>query len=111
MAAEERPTPPPARGLHWSSDQSSPRAALPVPVELIELIAGRAAEMVTAGVAAGPEPWIGVDEAAEHIACNRSRIYALVSAGRIPHEHDGTRLLFRRSALDRWIEAGGGVRP
>jgi excisionase family DNA binding protein len=54
----------------------------------------------------GPEPWIGVQQAAEHLACKRQRIYDLVHAGRIPHHRDGSRLLFRRSELDRWLERG-----
>jgi excisionase family DNA binding protein len=57
------------------------------------------------------EPWIGVRDAAAHLACPRSRIYALVSAGRIPHRKDGSRLLFRRSELDSWLTQGGAVRP
>jgi excisionase family DNA binding protein len=51
----------------------------------------------------GPEPWIGVAAAAEHLACKRQRIYDLVHADRIPHHHDGSRLLFRRSELDAWL--------
>jgi excisionase family DNA binding protein len=48
---------------------------------------------------------------AEHLSCGRSRVYALVSAGRIPYRKDGSRLLFRRSELDGWLAGGGGVRP
>ena len=56
-------------------------------------------------------PWLDVDGAAHHLVCPRSRIYALVSARRIPHHRDGSRLLFRREELDDWVRAGGGVRP
>ena len=58
-----------------------------------------------------PEPWLDVAGAAEHLACPTSRIYALASAKRIPVERDGSRLLFRRDELDRWVEAGGAKRP
>jgi excisionase family DNA binding protein len=51
-----------------------------------------------------PEPWVDVHGAAEHLACKRQRIYDLVHADRIPHHRDGSRLLFRRSELDAWIE-------
>lgn len=71
---------------------------------LAERVAARLAEP------AAPEPWIGVDAAAEHLACPKSRIYALASAGGIPHEKDGSRLLFRASELDRWLAQGGGRR-
>jgi excisionase family DNA binding protein len=81
-----------------------------VPPEVIEAVARRAVELL-AELPAAAEPWIGVEDAAAHIAAPRSRVYALVSAGRIPHVKDGSRLLFRRSVLDGWLEAGGGVRP
>jgi excisionase family DNA binding protein len=47
--------------------------------------------------------WIGVREAAEHLGCKPQRIYDLVSQRRIPHERDGSRLLFKRADLDRWL--------
>lgn len=56
-------------------------------------------------------PWMDVDQAARHLACPRSRIYSLVSARRIPHHRDGSRLLFRREELDEWVRTGGGLRP
>jgi excisionase family DNA binding protein len=56
-------------------------------------------------------PWLDVEGAAKHLACPRSRIYALVSARRIPHHKDGSRLLFRREELDEWVRMGGGRRP
>jgi excisionase family DNA binding protein len=56
-------------------------------------------------------PWLDVEGAAKHLACPRSRVYALVSARRIPHYKDCSRLLFRREELDDWVRAGGGRRP
>jgi len=82
--------------------------------DLIDAIAARAAELVAAQLAPAPEPWIGVDEAAVHLACPKSRIYRLVSRARggkrsnpLPYEKDGSRLLFRRSELDAWLARGG----
>lgn len=89
---------------------NAPALALVVPPDLAEAIAERAAEIVSEQVAE-PEPWIGVAQAAEHLACGTSRIYSLVSANRIPFERDGSRLLLRRSALDAWLSNGGGKRP
>jgi excisionase family DNA binding protein len=87
--------------------------ALTVPPELLEAVAERAAEMLAERLEVGarPEPWLTVDQAAEHLACPKSRIYALVSARRIPHRKDGSRLLFRASELDAWLDQGGGRRP
>jgi excisionase family DNA binding protein len=84
---------------------------LSVPDELFEAIAERAAALVLARLDAEPEPWLGVDEAARYLACTPSRIYALKSANRIPHRKDGSRLLFRRSELDAWLDEGGATRP
>lgn len=71
------------------------------------------ADLLRPGLA--PEPasdrWLDVGEAADHLRCPKSRIYSLVSAKRIPHEKDGSRLLFSRGDLDRWVRAGGGIRP
>jgi excisionase family DNA binding protein len=58
-----------------------------------------------------PDSWLDVGQAAEHLSCPRSRIYALVSARRMPHHKEGSRLLFRREELDEWVRAGGGRRP
>ena len=77
--------------------------------ELIERVARRAAELLRDQTQAN-DPWFDVAEAAEYLRCPTSRIYALTSARRIPHHHDGSRLLFRRSELDEWVERGGGRR-
>lgn len=56
--------------------------------------------------------WLrGAVRIAEYLDCPRSRVYALVSAGRIPVEHDGSNLIARQSDLDRWIRSGGATRP
>lgn len=86
---------------------------LSIPPETVEAIARRAAELLAARVREEPDPWVGVDEAATHLGCPRSRIYALASCkpARIPFERDGSRLVFKRSELDSWVRAGGGKRP
>ena len=69
-----------------------------LPEALVELVADRAAE-----------PWVGIDQAAEHLACKRQRIYDLVSRRTIPHRKEGSRLLFKLSHLDAWVESGGAA--
>jgi excisionase family DNA binding protein len=55
--------------------------------------------------------WLrGAEQIAAYIGAPRSRVYALVSAGRIPVERDGSALIARRSELDAWLRAGGGRR-
>jgi excisionase family DNA binding protein len=52
----------------------------------------------------GPERWVGVQQAAEHLGCKPQRIYNLVNDRAIPYRKDGSRLLFRLSELDAWLE-------
>jgi excisionase family DNA binding protein len=56
------------------------------------------------------EGFVDVDGAAEFLACSKSRIYALVSARRIPHHRDGSRLLFDRGELREYVRDGGARR-
>jgi excisionase family DNA binding protein len=87
------------------------RLEVHVPRDLVDQIAAKAAALAADMVAARPEPWITVAQAADHLACPKSRIYSLVSARRIPFHKDSSRVLFKASELDRWVLDGGGVRP
>ncbi len=80
---------------------------LRVPDVFVQAIAERVADLLaeTRRHADAPEPWIGVDQAAEYLACPTSRIYDLVSQRRLTPRRDGRRLLFKRSHLDAAIEA------
>lgn len=80
--------------------------------ELVERIAERAAELVASRRDEETDGgWLrGADKIAAHIDSPRSRVYALVSAGRIPVHHDGSALIARRSELDTWLLAGGAKR-
>jgi excisionase family DNA binding protein len=80
--------------------------ALPAP--LLVLIAERTADRLSARHPV-VEPWVGIDQAAEHLACKRQRIYDLVSRRTMPHRKEGSRLLFKLSHLDAWIESGGAA--
>jgi len=91
-------------------------AMIPVEIDdsLIERIALRAAELAQQrdGDRSADDGWLrGASKIAAYIDCSRSRVYALVSARRIPIHHDGSALIARRSELDRWLRAGGGRRP
>ncbi len=81
--------------------------------ELVELIAQRAAELIQQnGESETDDRWLrGADKIAAYIDSPRSRVYALVSARRIPVHHDGSALIARRSDLDKWLRSGGGCRP
>jgi hypothetical protein len=63
------------------------RITFDLPHEVIESIAELAAEIAAERLNLEPEPWIGVDEAADHLDCPRSRIYAQGEAvHRLPSE-------------------------
>jgi len=81
--------------------------------ELVERIARRAAELLTVQPReAADDGWLrGAERIASYIDAPRSRVYALVSAKRIPVHHDGSALIARRSELDKWLLRGGGRRP
>lgn len=88
------------------------RPPLPSPVRpsltldldgLVEQVAQRTAELLAerTPVDADAAPaYLSVEEAAEYLACPRSRIYDLVSRREVRHFRDGRRLLFRRLDLD-----------
>ena len=76
--------------------------------QLAELLAPRLAPRLTDTTTR--TGWLDVDQAAEHLACPKSRLYALTSTRRIPHQRDGSRLLFDRNELDEWVRAGGAKR-
>lgn len=114
---------------HLSPVPATPHAAgvtpAPMPVlelhvdldALAELVAPRVAALLADMIAApAPERWLNAEEAAAHLCCPVSRIRALTSkAGRgeyggIPCHHEGSRVLFKASDLDRWVTLGGGNR-
>jgi hypothetical protein len=80
--------------------------------ELVQRIAERAAELLARRRdEATRDGWLrGADKIADYIDAPRSRVYGLVSAGRIPVHHDGSALIARRSELDAWLLNGGGRR-
>lgn len=79
--------------------------------ELLERIAERAAALLADRQSAQPGGFLDVAGAADFLACPKSRVYALVSAGRLPHHHDGSRLLFDREELREYVRRGGARRP
>jgi excisionase family DNA binding protein len=83
-----------------------------LPEEMIEAIATRAAQLVAERNGAGEsDGFLDVDGAAAYLACPKSRIYSLVSARRLPHHRDGSRLLFDRAELREYVRDGGAKRP
>jgi excisionase family DNA binding protein len=83
--------------------------AFPIPDELVDAIAERAAELVADRIPAdaGASPWMTVAEAADYLRCDRGRVYDLKSSGRLPASgHDGSRPRFHRAVLDAYLAGG-----
>jgi excisionase family DNA binding protein len=79
------------------------------PEQLAKL--ARQVAQLLAPAAGDDDGFLDVAGAAEFLACPKSRIYALVSAGRLPVSRDGSRLLFDRQALRAYVAGGGAKRP
>jgi excisionase family DNA binding protein len=82
---------------------------LHLPPDLIEQIAVRAAEIVAERETPEPDGFLDASGAADFLACGTSRIYSLVSAGRLPIHRDGSRLLFDRAELRAYVRAIGVI--
>lgn len=83
-----------------------------IPPEVIDQIAERVIEKLGERQAPADDGWLrGAAEIAEYAGCTPSRIYSLVSAGRIPVEKDGAAIVIKRSTLDAWIKKGGDRCP
>jgi excisionase family DNA binding protein len=82
-----------------------------LPDEVIDVLAERVGAILAERHVDEPGGYLDVAAAAQFIACPTSRIYALVSANRIPHHRDGSRLLFDRGELRDYVNHGGAKRP
>jgi len=78
---------------------------LPIPEQLFERIAERAAEMVLARLAqdAAVSPYLTVAEAAEYLRAKPQRVYDLLSARRLSRHKDGRRVLVSRAEIDAYL--------
>lgn len=83
--------------------------SLPVPEDVLEAIAERAAAIAVAQLreelaeARGASQWMTTAEAARYLRCEPQRIYELHSSGALPAHREGGRLLFAVSDLERRV--------
>jgi excisionase family DNA binding protein len=82
---------------------------IPLPAEVVEAIAQRAAELVLErhGLASPASPYLTVAEAAEYLCCKRQRVDDLLSSGRLTRHKDGSRTLISRAELETHVAAKG----
>jgi excisionase family DNA binding protein len=79
-----------------------------IPLESVETIARRAAELALEQLAANTyelRQLLTVGEAADYLRCSPQRIYELRSSGRLPRTREGGRALVWRSDLDHLLDA------
>jgi excisionase family DNA binding protein len=79
--------------------------SLEVPPLLVESIAQRTAEILTAQAPVPASPWLDANGAAEYLSSTPEAIRALVKRGQIPHHRSSEtrRLYFARTELDEWV--------
>ena len=88
-----------------SSKRTSSDLALTVPASLIELIASRVAALIADRLPTDEaSAYFTVEQAADYLACPKSRVYDLVKLRRVRHYRDGRRILFRREDLDAALD-------
>lgn len=74
--------------------------------QALDALADALAPRLQARFAKRDQPdWLNAEQAAEHLACSRGRLYDLVQLGKLEPRRDGRRLLFRRGDLDAYLEA------
>lgn len=73
--------------------------------ELVDRVAERVLERLTAEPPAPASPFVTVAEAAEYLRCSRQRIDDLLSQRRLTRHKDGRRTLVSRAELEAY--AGG----
>ncbi len=55
----------------------------------------------------GNEPWVDVDDVAEHLSVARDTIYRWVKSRHLPAHRMGSLLRFKLSEVDEWVRVGG----
>jgi excisionase family DNA binding protein len=80
--------------------------AVPLPQEVIEAIAVRAAELVAERLEREASPWMTRAQAARYLGLPVSRLEknaAKEGSDKIPLHRDGARVLYHRDELDHWL--------
>ena len=56
-----------------------------------------------------PDPWVDVDQVAEHLGVARDTVYRWIDAKGLPAHRVGRLWKFRLSEIDEWVETGGAA--
>lgn len=55
----------------------------------------------------GPEPWVSVEQVAEHLGVAKDTVYRWIESRGLPAHKVGRLWKFRLGLVDLWVEAGG----
>jgi excisionase family DNA binding protein len=87
-----------------SADGRAPLSlSVVLPPDQFDALAQRVAALISDGRDDG---FLDVPGAAEYLSTTSRAIYHLVERDRLPHHRIGSRLLFDRGDLRRWVERG-----
>jgi len=54
-----------------------------------------------------PEPWVSVDEVANHLGVAKDSVYRWIEQKGLPAHRVGRLWKFKLSEIDEWVHAGG----
>lgn len=57
-----------------------------------------------------PEPWVSVDEVAQHLGVAKDSVYRWIESKRLPAHRIGRLWKFKLTEIDRWVRAGDAKR-
>lgn len=87
--------------------QASVQMARPAPTKLIDYDLCYSNRLYTTRIATMTEPWVSVDQIAEHLGVTRDSIYRWIERKGLPAHRVGRLWKFKISEVDEWVRAGG----
>ncbi len=79
---------------------------LTLSAEQFDALTAAVAERLVASQPPADDGWMSTTAAADYLGCTPDRLHDLVARRALAHGRDGRRLLFRRSDLDDYAQAG-----
>jgi excisionase family DNA binding protein len=57
------------------------------------------------------EPWVSVQDVAQHLGVAKDTVYRWIESGRLPAHKVGRLWKFKLGLVDEWVEAGNADAP
>lgn len=55
------------------------------------------------------EPWLSVEEVADHLKISKESVYRWLEKGKIPAHRVGKQWRFKASEVDEWVKSGSAA--